>query len=121
MDRAASRMALQYARVRKYERKVYRGPLSLFVPRNNHDSPPENGITGCSPGWSYSLSQGGVGLITQERIDSVDVWIGVHLPNQTIRWKLGRIVRRRPIPEEEFFEYGVSFVPESVAATDNGA
>ncbi len=38
------------------------------------------------------------------------LWVGIHLSNDTIRWMPGRIVRCREIPEEQFFDYGIRFV-----------
>lgn len=109
LDRAASRTDAQYSRIRKHDRKGYRSPLSIFVPRGDTDRPPEQEDAFCYPAWSYSLSQGGVGLIMLDQLEVTDVWVGVHLPNKTIRWMSGRIVRCRRIPEEEFFECGLSF------------
>lgn len=117
MDRAAVRTESQYARARKHTRKSYRGPLSIFVPRLAKDLPPEKGNEGCIPAWSYSLSQGGVGLIMLEKIFVTDIWIGVHLPNQDIRWMFGQIVRRRPIPEEDFLDYGITFLQKPADPT----
>lgn len=117
MDRAAQRTEKLYSRVRKHARKSYRGPLTIFIPHEEHDTPPANGQDGCCPAWSYSLSQGGVGLIALECVSVPEFWVGVQLPNNTMRWMNGRIVRRRRIPEEDFFDYGVSFAAK---ATETG-
>ena len=119
LDRAANRIDVQYSRVRKHDRKGYRGMLSIFVPRTGSDRPPEQLNEQCFPGVSYSLSQGGVGFIMLDNIEMAEVWVGVHLPNQAIRWMLGRVVRRRAIPEEEFLEYGVAFISNSARTKDN--
>lgn len=108
MDRIALRADPQYSRQRQHERKTYRGPLSLFVPTTDSESPPHD-LSGCVEGWSYSLSQGGVGLIARENIESPTMWVGVHLPHGSVRWLHGKIVRRRAIPDEQYFEYGVAF------------
>ncbi len=112
MDRTAQRTDPHYSRVRKFERKSYRGPLSLYLPRGEDDTPPADGDDRCHAAWSYSLSQGGVGLIALAETDKTEAWVGVHLPNHTIRWMFGRIVRQRPVPEEEFFDYGICFTPK---------
>jgi hypothetical protein len=117
MERTAQRTGPQYARVRKHERKTYRGPLTVFLPYGNREEPPQTTEVGCYPAWSYSLSQGGVGLIMPEEILQNDVWVGVHLPNNSVRWMFGHIVRRRPIPEEEFFDYGISFTQKQSEPT----
>ena len=92
---------------------LYHGPLSLFLAEGGQ-MPPADGA-GCSVGWSYSLSQGGIGFISQESFDSPALWVGVHLPDGTVRWLLGKIVRRRDIPDETYLDYGVAFsTPETV-------
>lgn len=119
LDRAANRIDVQYSRVRKHDRKGYRGMLSIFAPRVSSVHPPQQLNEQCFPGMSYSLSQGGVGFIMLDYIDMADVWVGVHLPDQAIRWMRGRVVRRRAIPEEEFLEYGVAFISNSARTKDN--
>lgn len=109
MERTAQRTGQHYARVRKHERKAYHGLLSVYIPYGSDDAPPQTADASCHPAWSYSLSQGGVGLIMLEEIPQNEVWVGVHLPNNSLRWMFGRIVRRRPVPEEEFIDYGICF------------
>lgn len=113
MDRVSNRTEQHYSRMRKHDRKPYRGPLSVFLPTEFHMSPPANGDERCLPAWSYSLSQGGVGMIMLEELTWNELWIGVHLPNHSLRWMYGRIVRRRQVPEEAFFDYGISFMPHT--------
>lgn len=119
MDRTATRTNSQFARIRKHERKAYRGLISVFVPRTINEQPPDEANASCTPAWSYSLSQGGVGMVSLERIELAEIWVGVHLPNASIRWMFGRVVRRRPIPETEFFDYGVSFIRHTPEPTDD--
>lgn len=108
MDRCNTRTEQHYSRLRKFERRPYRGPVSVFLPSPEQLDPPLNGH-GCFTAWSYSLSQGGMGFVTPNQVDDHTVVVGVHLPNGTIRWFRGDIVRRREIPGEEFFDYGVAF------------
>ena len=119
MDRVSNRTEQHYSRMRKHDRKPYRGPLTLFLPTEFRMAPPANGDERCLPAWSYSLSQGGVGLIMLEELTWNEVWVGVYLPNQSLRWMYGRIVRRRPVPEEAFFDYGISFIPHTEHVDSN--
>lgn len=114
MDRTAQRTDQLYSRQRTHERKPYRGPVTLFFPRVPRETPPENGNANCYPAWSYSLSQGGVGLITEENTTRTEVWVGVHLPNHALRWIFGNVVRLRHIPDEDFVDYGIRFTPKAV-------
>lgn len=120
MERTAQRTGSQYARIRKHERKAYHGPLTVYLPYGVHDEPPRTTEMGCLPAWSYSLSQGGVGLVMLEELVQNEVWVGVQLPNNSVRWMFGHIVRHRPIPEEEFFDYGISFTQKQSTPTTAG-
>lgn len=108
MERTNARTEQHYSRVRKFERKPYRGTVMVFLPTPEQSEPPFNShgtFTACS----YSLSQGGVGFITPNYLAEQTIVVGVQLPNGRIRWFRGDVVRRREIPGEEFYDYGVAF------------
>jgi hypothetical protein len=113
MERTAPRADKQYSGVRKHTRKSYAGPLSVYFPTAIKPFPPTSGNDGCVAAWAYNLSQGGVGMIMLEQIPGPQVWVGVHQPNRPIRWLIGEVTRCRIIPEEEFFDCGVRFIPMS--------
>lgn len=108
ITRSNLRTQSYYARLRKSERKPYVGCISIFLPTPQQSDPPPGG-PGTFTAWSYSLSQGGVGFITPNQIDEQVVVVGIHLPNGLTRWLRGDIVRKRQIPGEAFFDYGVAF------------
>ncbi len=107
-QKVLSRADTQFSRVRKHGRKPFRGIVSIFCSEIGNRTPPQDHQE-LPIGWTYSLSQGGVGLVSLEAAEFDDVSIGLHLPGGKIRWIPGRIVRRRKIPEERFFDYGVAF------------
>jgi hypothetical protein len=108
MDRCNTRTEQHYARLRRFERRPYRGPVTVFLPSPEQPDPPPSG-RGCFTAWSYSLSQGGMGFVTPNEIDDPTVVVGVHLPDGAVRWFRGDVVRRREIPGEGFYDYGVAF------------
>lgn len=108
ITRSNLRTQSYYARLRKSERRPYLGCISIFLPTPQQSDPPPAG-PGTFTAWSYSLSQGGVGFITPNQIDDQVIVVGIHLPDGSTRWLRGNIVRKRQIPGEAFFDYGVAF------------
>jgi hypothetical protein len=108
VERCNARTEQHYARVRKFERRPYRGAVTVFLPTPDQLDPPLNG-QGTFTAWSYSLSQGGMGFVSLQALDERSIVVGVHLPGGQTRWFRGEIVRKRQIPGEEFFDYGVQF------------
>jgi hypothetical protein len=108
LERSTLRTDQHYSRVRRHERKTFRGVLSLFVPTPEITDPEQPEAEICTV-WSYSLSQGGVGFIAPQQLAAEEVSIGIHLPAGRTRWLRGRVVRCREIPDEQFFDYGVAF------------
>lgn len=107
-DKIQNRADSQYGRVRKHDRKPYRGLISIYLPPNATDTPPKD-YQDLPIGWAYSLSLGGIGFLSLEVLESYQLWIGLHLPTGNIKWMNGLLVRRREIPEERFLDYGVAF------------
>lgn len=105
---AAQRATTQYSRVRHHERKEFQGTVIVRLPAPvlpaDADAEPVS-----FQAWSYDISQGGIAFISPDIIPQDSVTIGLKLPDGNIRWMPGRIVRSRPIPEEEFIDYGVAF------------
>jgi hypothetical protein len=108
LDRCNARTEQHYSRVRRHERKPYRGAVSVYVPTAQQPEPMP-GIEGVFTAWSYSLSQGGMGFVSPNFIELHNVVVGIHLPDGQTRWFHGDVVRRRQIPNEEFYDYGVAF------------
>lgn len=108
IDRCNSRSDPHYGPRRRFERKPYRGAVTVFLPTFDRPDPPPNG-QGTFTAWSYSLSQGGMGFVSPSNFDERTVVIGIHLPESQTRWFRGEIVRKRLILGEEFFDYGVQF------------
>lgn len=107
-EKVLTRANVQYSRLRKHDRKPYRGCVSIFSTGVSPQAPPQD-VSTLPVGWTYSLSQGGVGLICLDPIRFDEVSIGLHLPGGNIKWIAGRIVRMRKIPEERFLDYGIVF------------
>ena len=59
--------------------------------------------------WAYDVSRSGIAFVSPEIIPQEAVAIGLKLPDGLVRWMPGRIVRSRPIPAEDFIDYGVKF------------
>lgn len=108
MDRCNARTEQHYARLRRFVRSPYRGAVSIFLPAPDQYDPPLNG-EGTFTVWSYSLSQGGMGFVSPNAFDDRSIVVGVHLPSGLTRWFRGEIVRRRQVPGEEFYDFGVQF------------
>lgn len=109
LDSSVQRTKILHSRARRGERKSFQAQISLFVPDHQSDLPPSSITPRCIPAWSYNLSQGGMGLIALDGTLAGEIWMGAPLPNGEIRWLKGTIVRRRPIPEEAFVDYGIRF------------
>ncbi|MDX1970166.1 MAG: hypothetical protein SFV23_23530 [Planctomycetaceae bacterium] len=107
-EKVLSRADAQYSRQRKHQRKSYRGCVSILSTGLSHQTPPQD-VSTLPVGWTYSLSQGGVGLVCLDPIQFDEVLIGLHLPDGNIRWIAGRVVRKREVPEERFLDYGIVF------------
>lgn len=107
-EKVLSRADTQYSRLRKHDRKPYRGCISILSAGLSDQTPPQD-VSTLPVGWTYSLSLGGVGFVCLDPIRFDEVSIGLHLPGGNIRWIAGRIVRMREIPEERFLDYGVVF------------
>lgn len=108
LDKCEQRSEVQFARHRQHERKPYRAVVSLFEPSAACPFPLE-GTENLPYGYAYSLSQGGMGFLTLESFWGPQIAVGLHLPNGTVKWKIGRVVRQRPVPNERFTDYGVAF------------
>jgi hypothetical protein len=108
LEKLLPRADAQYGRQRRHDRKHYRGVVSIFTYGTQPAIPPQT-IEGLPVGWTYSLSQGGAGFVSLEEIPQEPVLVGLHMPNGTVKWLPGNVVRRREIPEEAFWEYGVAF------------
>jgi hypothetical protein len=74
--------------------------------------------------WSFDISQSGLGFIAPGEIRETQLCIGIPIPGNTgqSNWFLTDVVRKRRVPEEHFWEYGVVIVarvdsPESVLET----
>jgi len=116
LDRCNARTEQHYSRIRRHERKPYRGQVSVYVPTPEQSDPPDN-RRGVFTAWCYSLSQGGMGFISPNSIELDIVVVGIHLPDGQTRWFRGNVVRKREIPNEEFFDYGVAFHAARAAKT----
>lgn len=102
------RADMQFSRVRRHERQVFRAPIVIFLPPYPGAVPP-NTAEGLIDGWAYSLSQGGMGFVSLDALLNGNVTIGLSLPNGQLRWMPGHIVRRREIPQERYIDYGLAF------------
>lgn len=109
MIRAAqSRTLTCYKHVRQHDRKEFQDQVLVCLPSPAAPEPSEDHPT-TFPGLAYDLSQGGVGLLALVPIGQTNVSIGIKRPDGSFRWLRGTVVRARPIPNEEFIDYGISF------------
>ena len=112
IDRCNARTEPCYGPRRQFERKPYRGAVTVFVPTPERPYPPPNGQDTFTA-WSYSLSQGGMAFVSPSEFSERSVVVGIHLPSTQMRWCRGEIVRKRQILGEEFYDYGVQFALRS--------
>lgn len=105
---AEQRAEALFKRVRQHERKAFQGTVYVCLPTADAPEPSEDHPS-TFQAWAYNISQGGIGFVAPTEIPVDHVVIGLKLPNGQVRWIHGRIVRTRPIPEEEFIDYGVAF------------
>ena len=96
-----------YRRHRQHDRRQFQGAVLICLPAEAPEPSEDHPST--FQAWAYNLSQGGMGFVSPSPIDGEHVSVGLKLPTGGVRWMAGRIVRRRRIPEEEFFDYGVGF------------
>lgn len=120
LNAAEARTESMYKRARKHDRKEFQGRIYIFVPTAVSAEPSEDCPT-TLPAWAYNLSQGGVGFVAPNEIAQKSVAIGLKRPDGAIRWMTGRIVRSRPIPNEDFFDYGVAFQRQPDPANSESA
>ncbi|MBI1345883.1 hypothetical protein GC163_06300 [bacterium] len=98
----------QFGRLRQSVRRPLRNEISLFIPSETQQILPRNGDD-LPKAWCYSLSQGGMGFISRVAELPDGITIGWHIPDGEVRWLTGLVVRRRPIPEEAYWDYGFKF------------
>jgi hypothetical protein len=109
---AETRAGTAYKRTRKHPRKEFQGRILVCLPTPGCPEPGEGHPT-TFPAWAYNLSQGGVGFVAPMDILSPSIAIGLKQPDGSVRWMMGRIVRRRRILGENFIDYGVAFQRQS--------
>ncbi|GIX03205.1 MAG: hypothetical protein KatS3mg113_0211 [Planctomycetaceae bacterium] len=115
LERTQARADLQFSRRRSSERKPFHRPIWIFLSENPDAQPTlEQLLTGDQSftAWAHSLSQGGLGFITPNSFEETQIHLGLPMPERVIRWYAADVVRKRSIPGEDFFEYGVAFRPE---------
>jgi hypothetical protein len=93
---------------RRHERKAFEGGVLICLPTAEAPDVGEDHPS-TFQAWAYNVSQGGIGFVAPRRILDNHLAVGLRLPNGRVRWMRGRIVRMRPIPNEDFFDYGVAF------------
>lgn len=108
IDKASQRNRTVFERQRRHHRKPYRCIVSLRESGSANDRF-EDDNTPCHVGWAYSLSQGGIGFISTVNFLLPYLGVGIPLPDGSVRWVTGMIVRQREIPQERFIDYGVAF------------
>lgn len=108
LSAAESRMEPAYKHSREHDRRDFHGRILVCLPTSESSEPSEHHPS-TYPAWAYNLSQGGVGFVATVKISQRLVSIGLKRTDGTYRWISGRIVRSRPVPGEEFVDYGVSF------------
>jgi hypothetical protein len=109
-----------YKHARQHDRKEFQGRIYVFLPTIASFEPSDDHASHLSA-WAYNLSQGGVGFVAPHEISQKAVAIGMKRPDGAIRWMTGRVVRSRPIPGAEFFDYGVAFQRQRDAANGEPA
>lgn len=91
---------------RRTDRLQFQGPVQISLPSENN-SADENAAS--ITAWAYNLSPAGIGFVAPRQLRQQSVVIGLKLADGRLKRMLGRVVRMRQIPEEEFFDYGVVF------------
>ncbi len=108
MTASAHRAVTQYGRVRKHERKEFQGMVLVRLASTEPVETSPDDLPSFQA-WAYDISQGGIAFVAPDIVPQELVEIGLKRPGGGVRWMPGRIVRSRPIPEEEFIDYGVAF------------
>lgn len=99
------RTASQYGRERRFRRQSVKCTLEVHL------------LARCNGGraesfraWSVDVSQNGLGFIAPEEIDCKEVCVGVPGAAGRVSWFLAQMVRKRQVPEERFWVYGILFL-----------
>ena len=101
LDRVESRPSVRdNANRRRHERRHYRA-TAVLLPIGG--SLPEARVV-----WTRSLSEGGMSVVATERVAVDRVTLGLRAGTQ-FRWMTAQVVRRRELPEQGFWEYGLKF------------
>lgn len=107
LDRMDRRLESFYSRSRKFERKAFRGLVTVIFP------------TACNPGtgdgagefefkaWARNISQQGLSFIHPGRISATKMTIGIGEMEGMPAWFRVDVVRAREV-ENGFWEYGVA-------------
>ncbi|QDT63185.1 PilZ domain-containing protein [Calycomorphotria hydatis] len=104
LDRMDSRMEEHYATIRKHHRREFRGQAILCLPPTEDNPLPVKARV-----WTRSISESGLSFICPAHITDDKIIIGLDLPNGKVSWLHAEIRRRKEIPNEQFWEYGVAF------------
>lgn len=91
-------------RLRRHERKFVTCALEVHPVSNNA------AVRSPFRVWSFDVSQSGFGFIAPGEIYDKQLCIGLLIPGGGTNWFLTDVVRKRQIPEEHFWEYGVVIV-----------
>jgi len=102
----------RYKHLRRHDRLDFQGVVLIrpsSAPREAGEDP-----TPALSAWAYNLSSGGIGFVVPQELEGEFVSIGLKRPGGEYRWMTGQVVRSKPIPQEDFFDYGAIFVQRPV-------
>ncbi|QDT39916.1 PilZ domain-containing protein [Stratiformator vulcanicus] len=104
LDRLDARTDDHYATKRQYERRTFRGQATLLMSTFGDDD-----VRRQVKVWTRSISASGLSFICPGIINGDKVVIGLDIPDKETAWFDAEIKRRRKVPDETFWEYGVAF------------
>lgn len=108
IERCDARLGTHYKHARHHERRSLRAVVHVCIPTAENPIVSEQ-HPNAFRAWAYNISQGGVGLISPILLAD-NLSIGLALPDGRVIWRMGRVVRCKPIPEcDAFHDCGVAF------------
>lgn len=109
LDKTEQRNSIQFSKQRDYERQTVRGTLILSLQSSvNHVCDIREEATLSARCWS--ISQSGASFLFTGNLTLTEIIVGLSVLEDEMTWFQSQIVRKRKIPNVDFWEYGVKFL-----------
>ena len=103
LDRLENRLDAHFSGKRRHARRPFRGTATIRMPAAGENRPAEFRV------WTRSISESGLSFICPWQIAEPWVLVGLETAPGRPVWFFADIVRRKEVPEENFWDHGVAF------------